>query len=278
MFRSMWTILTLAVVALIVLWAGQRWMIYFPAGAPPSAGASGLPEAEPVAFTTEDGLRLEGWFVPGQAPLTGHTVIVFNGNAGNRADRVPFAVALAARGVACLLFDYRGYGGNPGLPSERGLTRDARAAREAVVGRTDVDPTRIVYYGESLGAAVATRLAAEHAPAGLILRSPFPALADIGMYHYPFLPVRWLLRDHYPVADLIGRVRAPLLIVLGEADRIVPPAFSEYVFEAAAHPKQLVTVAGADHNDEALIDGPDLMEAIEAFLAPTALSPSARAW
>ena len=261
MFRSVSTVLALLIVVLLVVWAGQRWLIYFPEGTPPAPSAVGLRTAEPVAFTTEDGLRLEGWFVPARPPVSGYTVIVFNGNGGNRAHRAPLALALASRGIACLLFDYRGYGGNPGLPSERGLTRDARAARAAVAERADVDPSRIVYYGESLGAAVATRLAAEHAPAALILRSPFSALADVGAYHYPWLPVRWLLRDHYPVADIVRQLRVPLLVVAGDDDRIVPVGSSEVVYEAAAEPKRIVIVPGADHNDEALVAGPEVIQA-----------------
>ncbi len=262
------TVLGLAVLVLVVIWAAQRWMIYFPDGAPPAPAVVGLATAEPIDFTTRDGLRLEGWFVPGVPPLTGHTVLVFNGNAGNRAYRASLAAALARRGFACVLFDYRGYGGNPGLPSERGLTEDARAVRQAVAARPDVDPQRIVYFGESLGAAVATRLAVDHAPAALILRSPFSSLADIGAHHYPFLPVRWLLRDHYPVATLVRGLRLPLLVIAGDDDRVVPARFSEDVFESAPGPKRLVTVPGADHNDEALADGPAVIDAIEQLLAP----------
>jgi hypothetical protein len=208
--------------------------------------------------------------VAGRPPLTGHTVIVFNGNAGNRAYRTPLAASLAERGIACLLFDYRGYGGNPGLPSERGLTEDALAVRLAMTERPDVDPQRIVYFGESLGAAVATRLAASHAPAALILRSPFPSLADVGAYHYPWLPVRWFLRDRYPVVEIVRQLHLPLLVIAGEEDSIVPPQFSEQVFDAAPGPKRLVLIPGADHNDEALLHGRTLVDAIEDLLAPKA--------
>lgn len=266
------TALGLLVLVLVVIWAGQRWLIYFPEGAPPGPAAVGLRQADLVAFVTRDGLRLEGWFVAGRPPLTGHTVIVFNGNGGNRAYRAALADALAARGIGCLLFDYRGYGGNPGLPSERGLTEDALAARLAVAERPDVDPQRIVYFGESLGAAVATRLAATHAPAALILRSPFTNLADIGRYHYPWLPVRWLLRDRYPVLDLVRQLHLPILVIAGDADDIVPSSFSESVYDAAPGPKRLVMIEGAGHNDEALLDGPKLVDAIADLLAPRAIT------
>src|SRR5262245_36483533 len=118
-----------------------------------------LARAESIAFTTEDRLSRAGWFVPPAAARAGHTVIVFNGNAGNRAYRAPFAAALAQHGIATLLFDYRGFGGNRGSPSEEGLSRDARAALDYVASRPDVDRDRIVYFGESLGAGVAIRLA-----------------------------------------------------------------------------------------------------------------------
>ncbi|HUL74004.1 MAG TPA: alpha/beta hydrolase [Vicinamibacterales bacterium] len=253
-------------VALGILWAGQRTLIYFPMSGVPAPAAAGLPQAEPVSFTTEDGLRLEGWLVPARVPPTGHTVIVFNGNAGHRGHRVDLAAQLSARGVAVLLFDYRGYGGNPGLPSEEGLARDARAALAFAGRQVGVDVTRIVYFGESLGAAVAVRLALEFPPAALILRSPFTSLTSLGQHHYPFLPVRWLLRDRYPSIDRIARITSPLLVIAGEGDRIVPAADSAALYEAAPHPKRLVTIPGADHNDEELAAGPAVVRAIVDFL------------
>src|SRR5690606_30697375 len=178
----------------------------------------------PVAFHTADDLRLEGWFVsPGAAP-TGQTIVVFNGNGGNRAYRAPLAAVLARAGHAVLLFDYRGYGGNPGLPSERGLLRDARAAVDAVASRPDVDPSRIVYFGESIGTGVAVQLAVERPPHALILRSPFTSLVELGRHHYPFLPVGWLARDRFDSMARIAHVRSPLLVIAGTADRIVPYA------------------------------------------------------
>ena len=252
-----------------VIWFGQRGLIYFPRSDVPSLVEAGLRHAEAIDFMTEDELRLEGWFVPAASAPSGHTVIVFNGNAGHRGYRTDLAQRFASRGLATLLFDYRGYGGNPGLPSERGLARDARAALAYLRQRPDVDRTRIVYFGESLGAAVAVGLAAEDAPAALILRSPFASLVEMGRVHFPGLPGRWLLRDRYPSIDRISSIRSPLLVIAGDADRIVPLDQSVALYEAANDPKRLVVLKGADHNDDDLTAGPPVVEAVAAFLQST---------
>jgi len=267
MWKRVLTVVALIGVALALLFFLQRGLIYFPDSRVPAPAASGLPTAEPVSFETEDGLTLEGWWVPARGAPTGYTMIVFNGNAGHRGYRAELAGQMTARGVAVFLFDYRGYGGNPGLPSEVGLARDARAALAAVGRLPGVDVTRIVFFGESLGAAVAVQLAVEFPPAALVLRSPFTSLADVGQHHYPFLPVRWLLRDRYPTIDRIGRISSPLLVVAGEADRVVPRAHSQELFDAAPNPKRMVIVPGADHNDEAMASGPTLIRAVLDHLA-----------
>jgi fermentation-respiration switch protein FrsA (DUF1100 family) len=255
-------VLLLAWVALAVLAAVyQRSLIYFPIGPVPSPAAVGLDDAEEVVFATEDGLRLQGWFVPCRQSPPRFTLVVFNGNAGNRAYRAPLAHAFRQRGVAVLLFDYRGYGGSEGQPSEEGLARDARAARAYTEARADVDRARVAYFGESLGAAVALGLAKEHPPAVLVLRSPFTSLADVGRHHYPFLPVSWLLRDRYGSLDRIRHVSCPLLVIAGERDSVVPPAQSRALYDAAREPKQFVSVAGTDHNDADLVAGPAVVEA-----------------
>ena len=256
-----------AVVAVVLvvlsglLWGLQRRLVYFPDDGPVPAAAAVLPGARDVVLETADGLRLGAWFVPGRdtgAPA----VLVANGNGGHRGLRAPLAAALAARGLAVLLFDYRGYGGNPGSPSEEGLARDVRAARASLLEEAGVPPDRLLYLGESLGAAVVTELATEHPPAGLVLRSPFVDLAAVGAEHYPFLPVRALLRDRYPVAERVATIRVPTTVVLGDADSIVPPAQSRAVAAAAAGLHRLVEVPGADHNDRVLLDGDALVDAV----------------
>lgn len=248
-----------------ILWTQQRRLIYFPFGAVPDPESVGLTRIETVSIRTSDDLTLGGWLV-GAADKAPFTVIVFNGNAGNRGYRAGLATALARRGFAVLLFDYRGYGGNPGTPSEEGLARDARAARDYLRSRPDVDPDRIVYFGESLGTAVATTLAVEFPPSALILRSPFTSLEDVGRHHYPFLPVRWLLQDRFATVDRIRRLAAPLLVIAGDRDRIVPTALSRRLYESANEPKALRIVRGADHNDAALAEGEGMVESIVEFL------------
>jgi pimeloyl-ACP methyl ester carboxylesterase len=245
------------VVALMVglLWLAQRRLIYFPDRAPVPAAAELLPGARDLVLHTADGLRLGAWLVPPARGDLGVAVLVAPGNAGNRTARVPLARALSDAGLTVLLMDYRGYGGNPGSPTQAGLAHDIRAARAQLTGP-------VVYFGESLGAAVVTELATTHPPAGLVLRSPFTDLAAVGRHHYPLLPVNALLRDRFPVADLIGQVTAPTVVVYGTADSIVPPEQSRTVADRAGGPVRLVAVDGADHNDPVLLNGAPVVEAV----------------
>ncbi|NBE97294.1 alpha/beta hydrolase [Nonomuraea sp. KC401] len=253
MARTALVIVAVLILLLGLLWIFQRRLIYLPDGTRvPSAGQV-IPGARDVSFTTRDGLRLGAWYVPGDHDVT---VLVAGGNAGNRLHRAPLARSLAAYGLPVLLVDYRGYGGNPGTPTEEGLHLDLLAAR-AFLGET-----RVVYFGESLGAAVASRLAGERPPAGLVLRSPFTDLAAAGQVAYPFLPVRALLRDRFPVTEHVAHVRVPTVVVWGTADTIVPPRLSRAVAKAAAGPVTTVEVPGAGHNDLALLAGQDLIDAV----------------
>ncbi len=256
------TVLVAAGLVTAAGWVFQRSLIYFPGGDVPPARRV-LPGAEEVAFTTADGLELAGWYLPAAGEELA-AAVVFNGNAGNRADRAPLARRLADRGIATLLFDYRGYGGNPGRPTEAGLVRDGVAAAGFVATRSEAP---LVYVGESLGSAVATAAALQHPPGALVLRSPFTSLADVGREHYPFVPVAWLLRDRYPVEEQIGRVAAPVLVVASTGDEIVPYRLSERVFAAATGDKELLTLEGLGHNDPALSSGNRLVDAVVDFVA-----------
>lgn len=260
-------ILAAAWIAIAMLaWLFQRRLIYFPMSQTVPSVRSFLAAAEDVSFPTGDGIRLGGWFFEAQDGAGRATVLVFNGNAGDRSFRTPLALALAGEGYSVLLFDYRGFGGSGGRPSEAGLMADARAARAYLAGRADVDADRIVYFGESLGSAVAVGLATEQPPAGLILRSPFTSLPEVGQHHFRILPVRLLMKDRFASIDRIGGVSCPLLVVAGDADRTVPIRYSRKLFDAAGEPKRLAVIRGADHNDAALLDGKRMLDEVLRFL------------
>ncbi len=242
------------------LWVLQRRLTYFPGSSIPAVEST-LPNAETVQLTTSDGLQLEGWLIEPQNGLP--VVIVFNGNAGTRANRAPLAAGLSDAGFGVLLFDYRGYGVNPGSPSERGLAADARGAHRFISNR--LPGVDIVYFGESLGAAVAIELATEHPPSALILRSPFTSIADVARTHYGLGP-RWFLRDHYPSDERIGSVNTPVLVIAGSADSIVPADQSIRLHALAQAPKELLLVGGADHNDYVLLAGEEVMDAAVGFI------------
>ncbi len=237
----------------------QRSLIYLPDTADPTPPQ----DVEVVGFTTADGLELTAWLLApeGGAAAAVSTILLAPGNAGNRAGRLPTARGLVARGHAVLLLDYRGYGGNPGSPSQEGLVADARAARDHLDARAEIDADRVVYLGESIGTAVVAALAAERPPAALVLRSPFPELADVGRSAYPFLPIRTLLRDRYPTLEFLAEVQVPILVVVGSEDRIVPNRLSVEVAEATG--AQLVEIAGAGHNDPELFVGDRFLDAVD---------------
>lgn len=255
-------LIVLITVVLTLAYLFQRQLIYLRSSGRPPAIHNVLSAGDEVTFQTSDGLRLAGWFVPALQPDRGVTVLVAPGNAGDRSLRAPLAEALRERGMSVLLIDYRGYGGNPGDPTEAGLALDIRAARRFLVEQRGVAPDRLIYYGESLGAAVVTELAAEQPGGGLLLRSPFVDLPSVAAVHYPMLPVHTLLKDRFPVADTIKRVHLPAVVVLGSADSIVPPQQSRAVANATPEPATIIEVPGADHNDAALLNGPQLIDAV----------------
>ena len=235
-------------VAICLLMLGfQRSLMYFPQRPLPTLAEAGLPNAETIRFTTDDGLELTSWFVP----LAGanYTVIVFHGNAGNISHRAFLADVWRAAGCSVLLLEYRGYGDNPGAPGEQGLYRDGRAALKALESRPDVDPTRIIYFGKSLGTGPATQLAVERTPAALVLDSPFTSMANVAQHHYWYLPAKWLTVDRYDNLSKIARVACPVLIIYADRDGIVPPSHSRRLHEAANDPKRLHVVKDAGHND-----------------------------
>jgi fermentation-respiration switch protein FrsA (DUF1100 family) len=245
----------------VVLWALQRQLIYFPDPRPVPPAADVVAGARDVTLHTADGLELGAWFVPAAGPAdTGMAVLVAPGNGGNRAGRADFAEELSRRGLAVLLMDYRGYGGNPGSPSEDGLAEDADAAA-ATLRQLGYPARRTLYFGESLGSGVVAALQARHPPAGMVLRSPFPELADVGAHHYPWLPVRALLRDRFPVVEHLANSDVPVTVIYGDSDSVVPAALSARVADDAPSLAERVVLADADHNDPVMF-GPRVAAAV----------------
>jgi hypothetical protein len=261
--------LRMAVVGLIaimsvlaLLWARQRSLLYLPFGPVLPPAEAGVPGAEEFSIASPDGIALGAWFVRSAHAKAAATVVVFNGNAGNRSHRAPLANRLREAGFHVCLYDYRGYGGNGGTPSEHGLVRDAHAAVAAASRRPGVDASRIILLGESLGTGVAVAVAAEVRPMAVVLRSPFTSMADVAAHHYWFLPVRRLLWDRYDSLSRIGALTCPVAVVAGDRDSVVPIALSRRLHAAIHAPTTFVTVPGADHNDLELCAGSRIVEAV----------------
>ncbi|WP_242504148.1 alpha/beta hydrolase [Promicromonospora panici] len=243
-------------------WLGQDSLVYHPDPSSPGPAASVLDGGVDVTLATTDRLKLTAWFVPPARETRDRetAVLVAPGNAGNRLGRAGLAELLAERGFAVLLLEYRGYGGNPGRPTEAGLALDAQAAQRALAER-GFPSERTIYFGESLGTGVVAALQAKVRPAGILLRSPFTSFADMGAHHYPFLPVKVLLRDDYPVLGHVAETPVPVTVVHGDRDDVVPPAQSEAVARAAPRLVEHVVLPGAGHND-AVMFGPRIADAV----------------
>ena len=228
------------------LYVFQRHLLYFPGAGRPELGDLAALGVRQVALQTADGLSLLSWYLP---PRDDHPVIAyFHGNGGHigyRAERLRW---FACNGYGVLMAEYRGYGGNPGTPSEWDFVADGAAALD-FLGREGIAPNRLVIYGESLGSGVAVPLAAQREVASLILEAPFTSVAEVAQYHYSFIPASALVRDRFDSLTKIGQVKAPILVLHGERDRVVPLRFGRALFDAAPEPKELWLSREAGHED-----------------------------
>lgn len=245
----------------------DQHFVYFPnrelIGSPAHLGIA----YEDVFFEAEDGRRLHGWFVPGEGDVT---LLWHHGNGGNIGHRL-LDVDLFHRelGVNILIYDYRGYGRSAGTPSEEGLYRDAEAALGYLQSREDVDPARIVYFGRSLGVAIAVELASRHRPYGLILESGFPSIPYMSGVHRPWLPswvVHRIIAARYDSGSKIGGLDVPLLMVHGDADETVPLSAGRALFDAAREPKSLYVVEGAGHDGLSGVGGRPYIERLRQYM------------
>lgn len=218
---------------------------------------------EDVWLTTTDGVRIHGWFTP--APEARGTLLFFHGNAGNISHRLDSIAIFRALGLNTLIIDYRGYGQSEGKPSERGTYRDARAAWDYLVEKMGIEPGEIIIFGRSLGAAVASSLAAETTPVTVILESSFSSALNMATRIYPILPVRFLLSMRFPVEDNVAKFSSPLLVIHSKDDEIIPYDMGQSVFAAAPEPKQMLTIRG-DHNGGFLLSRDIYMSTLNEFL------------
>ncbi len=237
-----------------MLWAwAEKRFVFFPEPEVASTPAQAGLHFEEVSLKSPDGLMLHGWFLPAPEAFSGpetQTWLWFHGNGGNIGSRVSqLERAHRLLGVHQFIFDYRGYGRSEGKPSEQGTYLDARAARQYLEQRTDINPGRIVYFGQSLGAAVAIELAVSQPPAGMALIAPFSSIYDMAKLTLPLSLIGWMVRRHYNSVGLIPKVRAPLIVLHGELDDIVPHSQGIKLFEAANPPKQFVTLPAAAHEN-----------------------------
>jgi uncharacterized protein len=260
-------ILRVAVVAFLVyallvlaLFLAQRSLQYPVQTRQTTAAEAGLADFRDIELVTPDGERLVGWWKP---PRPGRSLVLYlHGNASSLWGLRERMRALGATGRGVLVIAYRGYSGSTGSPTEEGLRHDARTAYEWA--RKGYDPSRIVLYGESLGSAVAVRLATERPVGGVILDGAFTSAAAVARLAYWYVPVSWLMRDQFRSVDLIGGLKAPLLALHGDADATIPLRIGEELFAAAPAPKQFVRLPGAGHGAVLESGG---AAAVEAFLA-----------
>jgi len=229
-----------------LLYVFQRNLMYFPNFARPDIAAAGAESVlQAVSYPSADNIELTSWFRPPPAP-DAPVLLHFHGNAGNIGDRADRIVPYAASGMGILLAEYRGFGGNGGSPTEQGLYADARAAVD-FLRQQGVTADRVVFYGESLGSGVAVQMATEYSCAALVLEAPYSSVVDVAQDRYWMFPVKPLVKDRYDSTVKIGKVRCPVFIMHGTADRVIPIKFSERLYALAPSPKEMKVYPGLGH-------------------------------
>jgi fermentation-respiration switch protein FrsA (DUF1100 family) len=275
--RHTWRVVRLALIAylmlLLMLSFFERLLVY---PAPRNIAADwvvdGLPH-EDVYFTADDGTKLHGWYVPHDKPKA--VVLFAHGNGENVGRLAPLLRLFHDRAeVSVFAWDYRGYGRSGGKPHEANLLADARTAQLWLAERAGVRPDDIVVYGRSLGGAVAVGLAAQYPVRGMVLERTFSQLVDAAAYHFPWLPVRWMMKNRFPSVERITTYRGPLLQSHGTADAVVPFEMGRKLFDAATTKnKKFFVVQDGDHN------GPqpdDYYDALGEFLDSLPGLPTAK--
>lgn len=238
-------IVGLYVAVVTAAYVRQRSMMYFPDPQRVEPQAVDV-QAEEIGFSAGDGEMLIAWYrkaEPGEP-----TVLYFTGNAGSVAWRSERMNYIADKGYGYLFLNYRGYGGSTGSPTEEGLIADGLAAYQELAHR-GIPGRSIILFGESLGAAVAVQIASQREVKAVILEAPFTSAVDVAMKTYPYLPSKWLMKDRFESLNHIKFIGAPLFIVHGETDQVVPFSLGERLYQDALEPKEFMAVPGAGHNE-----------------------------
>ena len=250
--------LGLAVVGIVLVaaWSQQRFLVYAPDATRVDPQSIGLPQVQELQLRTPDGVELIAWY--GAAQPGQPTLLYFHGNAGNLASRAGRVGEYLAKGRGMLMLSYRGYGGSGGKPTETRNVADARLAYKWLLEQ-GVQPAHIILYGESLGSGVAVQLATHERVGGVILDAPYTSIADVGARIYPFLPVQSLILDRYDSLSRIERIGAPMLIVHGARDDLIPIEMGQALFNRAKEPKRFAAIAGGGHADHYLFGSYDVI-------------------
>jgi len=258
----LWTLLAVYAFVVAAMFLAQRSLIYPAAHIQPQLEAHGLPALRAIETEPEPGLSITHWYLPPAGEIE-PLIVFFHGNGSDLGSSVEKMRPFLQAGMGLLAVGYRGYSGNPGKPSEDGLSADARAALDWAAGE-GYTRERLVYFGESLGTAVAVKMASERPPSALVLEAPPSSIVDVAAAHYWYLPVRPLVLDRWDSLSRIAKVGAPLLVLHGENDRVVPIRFGRRLFAAAAEPKQAIWHAEALHTN--ILTYPGVVEDVLAFI------------
>ncbi|HEU4838165.1 MAG TPA: alpha/beta hydrolase [Micavibrio sp.] len=223
-------------------------MMYITSAAKPSLQDAGVAGLKEISVKTDDGLVLFGWH-KAPYPPSKPTIVWFHGNASNVGITTWRALPYLKQGYGLLAVEYRGYAGNPGAPTEQGLYKDGRAFIEWLKAE-GVAENNIIVYGESIGSGPAVQMAKEYPSLHtLILESPLTSTMDAAAFHYPYIPVKWLIKDRYENIPKIKDIKSPLILIYGDRDRVIPHRLGEALFKAAPEPKSLIVIEGGDHNN-----------------------------
>ena len=261
------------VVYIVFLLLFENKIIFHPSRYPEGywdPASVGVP-AQDIYFTSEDGVKLHGWFIP--APKAVATVLWFHGNAGNISHRLDNIQRLAPLNLNIFIFDYRGYGRSEGEPDEQGIYKDSKAAYKTVIGLNSVSVDTLFLFGRSLGGICATETALNNPARGLILESTFTSASDMSRKIIPLIPLGWAIRSKLDAINKVTELKLPKLFLHGDRDEVVPFDLGRKLYEEASDPKSFYIIQGAGHNDTYIMGGRDYYNALDGFIAETLKIP-----